>query len=99
MLGEHQDSVVTRQVLHEMGIQAHLDGDSAFTFGLLYGREQQRAAALEEEFAWAWAGGSRAGTAFMGDSFVEFVWPPSRRPDLRHSNRVMNEEERRPSVG
>lgn len=54
VLGEHQDSVVTRQVLRELGVQAHLDGDSAFTFGLLHGREEQRAAALEAEFARAW---------------------------------------------
>ena len=54
MLGDHQDSVVTRTVLRELGVQAHLDGDSAFTFGLLHGREEQRAAALGEEFARAW---------------------------------------------
>jgi CHAD domain-containing protein len=54
MLGDHQDSVVTRTVLRELGVQAHLDGDSAFTFGLLHGREEQRAATLEEEFARAW---------------------------------------------
>jgi CHAD domain-containing protein len=54
MLGEHQDSVVTRGVLRELGIQAHLDGDSAFTYGLLFGQEQQRAAALEREFAELW---------------------------------------------
>ena len=43
ILGEHQDSVVTRQVLRELGVQAQLDGDSAFTFGLLFGHEEQRA--------------------------------------------------------
>jgi CHAD domain-containing protein len=54
VLGEHQDTVVTRQALREMGVAAQLDGDSAFTFGLLYGREERRAAALQEEFARAW---------------------------------------------
>lgn len=37
-----------------LGVPAHLDGDSAFTFCLLHGREEHRAAALEEEFARAW---------------------------------------------
>lgn len=54
ILGDHQDSVVTRRVLRELGVQAHLDGDSAFTFGLLHGHEEHRAAALEEEFARLW---------------------------------------------
>lgn len=54
VLGEHQDSVVTRSVLRELGVQAQLDGDSAFTFGLLSGLEQWRAATLEEHFGRAW---------------------------------------------
>jgi CHAD domain-containing protein len=54
LLGEHHDSVVTRSVLRELGVQAHLDGDSAFTFGLLYGLEQWRADALEEKFGCMW---------------------------------------------
>ena len=44
-LGEHHDSVLTRSVLRELGVQAQLDGDSAFTFGMLYGLEQWRASA------------------------------------------------------
>jgi hypothetical protein len=31
----NQDSVITRQMLRDMGIQAHREGDSAFTSGLL----------------------------------------------------------------
>lgn len=54
VLGEHHDSVVTRSVLRQLGVQAQLDGDSAFTFGLLYGLEQWHAAALEEEFRQLW---------------------------------------------
>jgi CHAD domain-containing protein len=54
LLGEHHDSVVTRSVLRELGVQAHLDGDSAFTFGLLYGLEQWRAEVLEEKFGRMW---------------------------------------------
>ncbi|QUQ62888.1 CYTH and CHAD domain-containing protein [Kutzneria sp. CA-103260] len=47
-LGVHQDSVVARQELRAMGIQSHLDGDSAFTYGLLYGCELRRAELVEE---------------------------------------------------
>ena len=53
-LGEHQDSVVTRSVLRELGIAAHLDGDSVFTFGLLHGLEQQHADMIEREFSRTW---------------------------------------------
>jgi hypothetical protein len=42
-LGVHQDSVVARQELRAIGIQSHLDGDNAFTYGLLYGCELRRA--------------------------------------------------------
>jgi CHAD domain-containing protein len=39
VLGDHQDSVVTARLLRDFGIRAHLDGDNAFTYGLLYARE------------------------------------------------------------
>jgi len=42
-LGVHQDSVVARQELRAMGIQSHLDGDNAYTYGLLHGCELHRA--------------------------------------------------------
>jgi CHAD domain-containing protein len=42
-LGEHQDSVVARQELRSIGIQSHLDGDNAYTYGLLHGCELHRA--------------------------------------------------------
>jgi len=50
-LGVHQDSVVARQELRAMGVQSHLDGDNAFTYGLLYGRELRRAERVEEPLA------------------------------------------------
>ena len=46
VLGDHQDAVVARGVDRELGIGAHLAGENAFTFGLLYEREDQRAARL-----------------------------------------------------
>ena len=54
VLGEHHDSMVTRSLLRQLGVQAQLDGDSAFTFGLLYGLEEWHAATLEEEFRQVW---------------------------------------------
>lgn len=53
-LGEHQDSVVARDVLRGMGAQAHLAGENAFTFGLLHAREQASADRAEQRFEAAW---------------------------------------------
>ena len=39
LLGDHQDAVVARPVLREIGIQAHLDGENGFTFGILHEQE------------------------------------------------------------
>ena len=49
-----QDSVVAREELRALGVAAQLDGDSAFTFGLLHGLEQGRAAAALAGFDRAW---------------------------------------------
>jgi CHAD domain-containing protein len=54
LLGEHQDSAVAREELRALGVAAHLDGDNAFTFGLLHGLEQARAAAALAGFDRAW---------------------------------------------
>ncbi|MFK4100139.1 CHAD domain-containing protein [Streptomyces sp. NPDC019531] len=56
LLGEHQDSVMSRQTLRELSAVAHAAGESAFTYGLLYGREEQRAAAVEAELPGFWDG-------------------------------------------
>lgn len=56
LLGEHQDSVMARQTLRELSAVAHASGESAFTYGLLYGREEQRAAAVETELPGFWDG-------------------------------------------
>ncbi|MFF0455043.1 CHAD domain-containing protein [Nocardia africana] len=42
-LGVHQDAVVARAEVRNLGVQAHLAGENAFTYGLLYGREVERA--------------------------------------------------------
>ncbi|MHC0434001.1 CYTH and CHAD domain-containing protein [Streptomyces sp. O3] len=47
LLGEHQDSVMARAALRDLAAQAHAAGESAFTYGVLYGREEHRAAECE----------------------------------------------------
>ncbi|MFF4757091.1 CHAD domain-containing protein [Streptomyces sp. NPDC001292] len=47
LLGDHQDSVMARRALRELAGQAHAAGESAFTYGVLHGHEEQRAAELE----------------------------------------------------
>ena len=39
-LGEHQDAVLARQSARDLGIGAHLAGENAFTYGLLYEHER-----------------------------------------------------------
>ncbi|MFJ6703233.1 MULTISPECIES: CHAD domain-containing protein [unclassified Streptomyces] len=54
LLGEHQDSVMARRTLRELSAVAHAAGESAFTYGLLYGREERRAAEVEARTPRAW---------------------------------------------
>ncbi|MET8242951.1 CYTH and CHAD domain-containing protein [Streptomyces sp. NPDC005202] len=54
LLGDHQDSVMARQALLELAGQADAARESSFTYGLLYGREEQRAAAVEAEVPAVW---------------------------------------------
>ncbi|MEW2414904.1 CYTH and CHAD domain-containing protein [Streptomyces sp. NPDC046866] len=58
LLGDHQDSVVAREALRDIGLQATAAGDSAFTWGVLYAREEALAAAGERELADVWANAS-----------------------------------------
>jgi CHAD domain-containing protein len=50
VLGEHQDSVVARPVIRELGMTAHLAGENGFTYGLLHAREQRVAAEAVDQF-------------------------------------------------
>ncbi|MGW0968472.1 CYTH and CHAD domain-containing protein [Streptomyces sp. NPDC002516] len=54
LLGDHQDSVMIRDALRELAALAHAAGESSFTYGVLYGREEQRAAAAEAALPGAW---------------------------------------------
>ncbi|MGQ4514075.1 CHAD domain-containing protein [Streptomyces sp. DW26H14] len=59
LLGEHQDAVVARAALREIAIQAHAAGETAFTWGLLFAREDERALAAERELPRVWARASK----------------------------------------
>ncbi|WP_433279622.1 CHAD domain-containing protein [Pseudonocardia xinjiangensis] len=54
-LGEHQDTVVAREALRELGSLAHPAGENGFSFGLLYGRDAARAEQIERELPELWA--------------------------------------------
>ncbi|MEV0240815.1 CYTH and CHAD domain-containing protein [Streptomyces sp. NPDC050674] len=54
LLGEHQDSVMARQTLRELSAVAHAAGESAFTYGLLHERQEQRAVRAEAELPGFW---------------------------------------------
>jgi CHAD domain-containing protein len=62
-LGRHQDSVVARQRLRQLGIQSSAPGENGFTFGLLHAAEQGRAHEAEQDFQRASARLPRPGAA------------------------------------
>jgi CHAD domain-containing protein len=55
VLGDHQDAVVARGVDRELGVSAHLAGENAFSYGLLYERETERADRLKKQANRVWA--------------------------------------------
>lgn len=61
LLGDHQDSVVAREALRTLAIQSHAAGETAFSWGLLYGQEEAAAEARERELPEVWARASAPG--------------------------------------
>jgi len=59
VLGDHQDTVVGRQLARRLGAQAQQAGESAFSYGLFYGRDACEGARLQAEAANAWREASR----------------------------------------
>jgi CHAD domain-containing protein len=59
VLGDHHDGVVTRATVRDLGVQAHLAGENAFTFGVLYEQDACRARDLEAQARRAWKQASR----------------------------------------
>ncbi|MFJ3252274.1 CHAD domain-containing protein [Streptomyces sp. NPDC093108] len=60
LLGDHQDSVVAREALRTLAVQAHAAGEPSFTWGVLHGREEATAEARERELPEVWERASRA---------------------------------------
>jgi CHAD domain-containing protein len=54
VLGDHHDTVVARAAIRDLGIRAHLAGDNAFTFGLLFELDAADARQLSDEAWLAW---------------------------------------------
>ena len=54
VLGAHQDAVLARAAARDIGIQAHLAGENAFSFGLLQDRAHRQARACEKQAHQAW---------------------------------------------
>ncbi|MDQ4033223.1 MAG: CYTH and CHAD domain-containing protein [Actinomycetota bacterium] len=54
LLGEHQDTAVSRPVLRELAAQAHLEGGNGFTYGLMYATEATRGDQVENDLPRAW---------------------------------------------
>jgi CHAD domain-containing protein len=54
LLGEHQDSVVARGLLRELGAAAAAEGANGFSFGWLVRDEQARAERVEDDLDVAW---------------------------------------------
>jgi CHAD domain-containing protein len=60
VLGAHQDAVLAGAAAREIGVQAHLAGENAFSFGLLHDRVHRQALACEERAHRAWRRARRA---------------------------------------
>jgi len=66
LLGEHQDSVVARGLLRELGAAA-ADGGNGFAFGWLLRDEQARAQRVEDDLDAAWKAVRRRAVAVTAD--------------------------------
>ena len=60
VLGDHQDAVIARQAARDLGIGAHLAGENAFTYGLLYEREAHLAEQRQADARRVWKRASRS---------------------------------------
>lgn len=50
VLGDHHDAIVNQELLRDLGVQAHLAGENAFSYGLLHGHERSRADQAEAAY-------------------------------------------------
>lgn len=58
-LGDHQDAVNARATTREMGVHAHLTGENAFSFGLLYEHEHHQSLESQDRARRAWKHAAR----------------------------------------
>lgn len=56
ILGEHHDTVVIREALRRLAVEAQLAGDSSFTHGRLHALAQSAAGKADKRYQNAWAG-------------------------------------------
>jgi CHAD domain-containing protein len=59
VLGDHHDSVVGRREARQLGVSAHLAGESAFAYGIFYAVDDCRARQLDSAARKAWRHASR----------------------------------------
>ena len=60
VLGDHQDTVIARRAERELGVSAHLAGENAFTYGVLYELDAGDAQRLQVDAQRAWKRASRS---------------------------------------
>ncbi|MBP2472582.1 inorganic triphosphatase YgiF [Crossiella equi] len=60
LLGHHQDAVVARTELRELGVQAHLAGENGFSYGLFLGRDEARSEQARAEVPELWREASKS---------------------------------------
>ncbi|MFD5147326.1 CHAD domain-containing protein [Streptomyces sp. NPDC058401] len=66
LLGDHRDGVVAREALRALAVQAAGAGESAFTWGVLYAREEALAERREHELPQVWAATAGPAAAVRG---------------------------------
>jgi CHAD domain-containing protein len=54
ILGEHQDSVVSRELLHHLALEVYAEGGNPFTYGRLHAVEEARGNTSREAFYKLW---------------------------------------------
>jgi CHAD domain-containing protein/uncharacterized protein YjbK len=59
VLGDHHDSVVTRELLHGAGMAAHGAGENAFSYGILHAQQSAAAEQLEAALPTVWQDATR----------------------------------------
>ena len=59
VLGDHQDTVIARELERSLGVAAHLAGENAFSYGLFYERDVCDARTLQDLALKIWRNSSR----------------------------------------